>query len=138
MAGPRITAAVGTDYARLRFLAYRTEGGAPIIAIGVHTVISISVILLFDDVGMIVEYAGLTLSMLGMAAIGGVFILRIREPELERTYRVPGYPYIPLIALVISAWMLVASVQYKPESLGVSLATLALGPLTWFLVRNRV
>ena len=136
MAGPRVTAAVGEDYPRLRWLAYRSSGGAPIAAIGLHTCISVVTILFFDDVGVIVEYAGLTLSIIAMLAVGGVIVLRFREPDLERSYRVPGYPWVPLVSLGITGWMLVASIRYRPESLSVSLFTLGIGPIIWWICKT--
>lgn len=39
-----------------------------------------------------------------------VFILRKREPDLERPYRVPGYPVIPAIAILGGIFILVTTV----------------------------
>lgn len=35
--------------------------------------------------------------------IGAIFILRRRHPDMERPYKVPGYPLIPLISLIANA-----------------------------------
>ena len=35
--------------------------------------------------------------------LGAVFILRKLEPDKRRPYRVPGYPVLPAIALVMNA-----------------------------------
>jgi ethanolamine permease len=40
--------------------------------------------------------------------------LRRREPELERPFRAPLYPFFPLTALTIAAVSLIAIVYYNP------------------------
>ena len=35
--------------------------------------------------------------------IGAIFILRRKHPDMERPYKVPGYPLIPLISLIANA-----------------------------------
>jgi APA family basic amino acid/polyamine antiporter len=51
-------------------------------------------------------------------AIAGIFLLRRREPELARPYRVWGYPVTPLLFIAISLVYLVTLVGERPiESL---------------------
>jgi ethanolamine permease len=37
-----------------------------------------------------------------------VLVLRKKEPDLDRPFKVPLYPYLPVIALVVSSIALVA------------------------------
>lgn len=46
-------------------------------------------------------------------AFVGVILLRIREPELERPYKVPLYPYIPLIAIFGGSFIIVNTLLTK-------------------------
>jgi APA family basic amino acid/polyamine antiporter len=39
--------------------------------------------------------------------IGAIFILRRKHPDMERPYKVPGYPLIPLISLIANAIFLI-------------------------------
>ena len=41
-----------------------------------------------------------------------VFVLRWREPELDRPFRIPGYPIPPVIFCLVCAYMLYSSVDY--------------------------
>lgn len=43
-----------------------------------------------------------------------LFVLRRREPTLPRPFRVPGYPVVPAMALVLLAVSLVAMVWFNP------------------------
>jgi amino acid transporter len=64
------------------------------------------------------------------AAIAGVLILRHREPDTERPFRVPLYPLPPLLFLALSIWMLISTFQYKWQA---SLGSLALVLIAWLL-----
>ncbi len=37
----------------------------------------------------------------------GIFVLRRREPDLPRPYRTWGYPFVPAVFVLLSAWLLV-------------------------------
>jgi APA family basic amino acid/polyamine antiporter len=136
MAGPRVLTTVGEDYHCLRFLSFRRLSGAPVVAVVIQSIFTVFVLVVVDDLDAILEYAGLTLSMLGGLAVLGVFVLRIKEPDLHRPYKVPGYPVVPIVAVGMVAWMLIASVDYRPMSLMVSLLTLCGGFLLWLLVHR--
>ncbi len=45
-----------------------------------------------------------------------LFVLRRREPETPRPYRVPGYPWVPALFCASSAFMLYASLSYAIEN----------------------
>ena len=44
-----------------------------------------------------------------------LFVLRLREPNLDRPYRVPLYPVLPLIFVLSCGFMLVRSTLYAIE-----------------------
>ena len=44
-----------------------------------------------------------------------VFILRKREPDLNRPYRVPFYPIIPIIAILGGLFILVTTLMTQPR-----------------------
>ena len=49
-------------------------------------------------------------------AVGAVFVLRRRHPDLERPYRTAGYPVVPIVFLIASVLMLGNSVIETPAS----------------------
>ena len=73
-------------------------------------------------------FGALTLYILSMIT---VLALRKKEPELERPFRVPFYPYFPLIALGIAVVSLVAMVTLNILLAGIYFALLGLAYL-WF------
>lgn len=74
-------------------------------------------------IGIIAVCSGTTQQLIVLSALGAVvmyvlsmvslFVLRKKEPELERPFRAPFYPFFPVIALVLSLVCLVAIVVYN-------------------------
>jgi ethanolamine permease len=60
-----------------------------------------------DQIITISSLGAVTLYVFGMIT---VFALRRKEPDLERPYRTPGYPFTPLLALAVGIVCLVAMV----------------------------
>jgi ethanolamine permease len=73
------------------------------------------------EVITIAVFGALTLYIFSMAAL---LRLRKREPELERPFRVPLYPVLPVTALIIALVSLVAMVVYNPALALIYLALL--------------
>lgn len=62
-----------------------------------------------------------------VAVVVGVVLLRRRRPDLDRPYRVPGYPYVPLIFVAVSLAMVGAAVWQRPVSGLISFGTILAG-----------
>ncbi len=56
-----------------------------------------------------------------------LFVLRVRDPETPRPFRVPAYPWVPLLFCATCAYMVQAAVLYAGSLTLVGLAPLALG-----------
>ena len=93
----------------------------------------VAALLLTASFEQIINYVQFSLTLCSMLAVIGVFVLRVRQPELPRPYRTWGYPVTPLIFLAISAWMLVFTwQQHRNESLA-GLGTLLVGLVLYFV-----
>lgn len=88
----------------------------------------------------------LTAAMITMAVFGAIvmyimsmlslFRLRRIEPGLERTFRAPGYPVVPGIALALAAVCLVAMIWFNPLIALIFLVFMAVG-FVYFLLTAR-
>jgi len=56
-------------------------------------------------------FGALTLYIVSMVSL---LVLRKKEPELERPFKVPMYPVFPVVALVIATVAFVAMTVYYP------------------------
>jgi APA family basic amino acid/polyamine antiporter len=69
-----------------------------------------------------------------------VFVFRRRMPEAARPYRAWGYPVVPVLFLLVTAWLLGNTLWATPRQALVGLGLIALGlPVYWYWSRyNRV
>jgi APA family basic amino acid/polyamine antiporter len=62
-----------------------------------------------------------------------VFVLRFRAPDLPRPYKTLGYPVVPLIFVMVAAWLVINTLVNRPVQSVAGLALIALGlPVYWY------
>ena len=130
--GARSNYALGRDWPLLGFLGRWDEAsGSPRTAMLVQGGIALALVA-FGAVGKagfkgLVEYSlpvfwGFFL-LVGVA----VFVLRVKEPDAPRPFRVPGYPVVPAIFVATCAYLLYSSVTYHRTNALWGLGVLAIG-----------
>lgn len=135
--GPRVLQVMAEDYPFLKFLAKKTKAGAPARAIYFQLAI-VLILILTSTFEKLMTYLGFTLSLFTAAAVLGVIVLRIREPQIERPFRAWGYPITPIVFLLIQIWAIIFVVKERPTQSLYGFMTLILGLLVYFLfARNR-
>jgi basic amino acid/polyamine antiporter, APA family len=115
--GPRVSQVMGEDMRLLRFLSEKSQRGTPVYAILLQFVISFFMILTstFESV---LTYAGFTLNLFTFLTVLGIFIHRYKFKDVERPYKTWGYPYVPIIYLLVILLTLIYLVYQRPyESL---------------------
>ena len=132
LAGPRALQAVGEDYRTMRWLAKSTKDGVPWFAISFQSAIAI-LFILTSTFKTILVFAGAMLAFNSLLAIIGLFVLRWRQPDLPRPYKTWGYPFVPLIYLLITAVTLVFVVIDSPKAALGGLGLILLGFIVWAL-----
>lgn len=130
--GPRVSVAMGEDWALLRFLARRTKGGVPAIALLAQSGIAVALILT-SNFDAILKYIQFSLTISSSLAVVGIYVLRARRPDLPRPCRCWGYPVTPAIFLAVSLWMLWFTVVGSPLESLAGLATISLGLIVYAL-----
>jgi len=103
--GPRIMQIMGEDHKLLSFLKIKDNKNIPRNAFWLQLFLSFLFIVTasFEQVLM---YAGITLIITTTLTVISLFILRYKEPLLDRPYKVWGYPITPLIYLMVNVWIL--------------------------------
>ena len=91
MTGPRIYDRMGRDHPRLALLAGSREGRGPVRAILLQTAVAL-VLTLSATFDLLLTYIGFTLTLSSGLTLAGVFVLRHREPDLERPLSRLGTP----------------------------------------------
>ncbi|HYY42542.1 MAG TPA: hypothetical protein VE775_07390, partial [Pyrinomonadaceae bacterium] len=58
-------------------------------------------------------------------------------PHAERPYRTWGYPVVPVVFLLVTAWLIGNTVMTSPKQSLIGLGLIALGlPVYWYWSRN--
>ena len=80
-----------------------------------------------DGVKSMVEYLAPVFWLFFLLVGVSLFVLRHREPNAERPFRVPFYPVTPFIFCLSSAYLLYASLSYHGVHALAGVVVLALG-----------
>lgn len=131
MAGPRVTEAMGSDFRTFRLLTTRVGGSGPLYALGLQAALTIYFILAanyFTILGLI----GFLLTLFSGLTVLGLFIARSRAKEPYTGFKVPLYPVVPAIYLVLAGFMGYSSVVGNLNAVLIGTLTLvvALGIFT--------
>ena len=64
---------------------------------------------------------------------GAVIVLRVRNPELKRAYRVPGYPIVPVVFILVALALLGNTLLTSPRESGIGLLIIGFGVPVYYL-----
>ena len=113
--GARISYAMGSDYRMFRALgAWHPRLGTPAAALLVQGIIAAILLLALESYVNAVLYTAAIVYSFYLASTLAVMVLRGKEPGVERPYRVPAYPWIPLAFAATCAFLIYNAVSYKP------------------------
>ncbi len=87
--------------------------------------------------GDLLEYATFASLLFYILTIGGIFILRKNEPNIERPYKAFGYPVIPALYILITTAICIDLLIYKPTSAGFGLGIVLLGIPIYYLTNKK-
>lgn len=136
MAGPRVIQMIGEDFPLLAALGKTNASGIP--ARAIYTQCFITLLFIFSSTfESVLVFSGFTLALNTLATVSSIFVLRWREPTLERPYRTFLFPLPPLIFLGLTGWTLWFVMTTRPVEALFSLALIASGLLAyWFFLRG--
>lgn len=110
--------------------------GTPVQATVMEIVIAI-IMMIVSNPDRLSDIAIFSVYIFYIQAFFAVFILRRRNKGEKRPYNVPLYPFIPLLAIVGSGYVVISTIIDNPkDSLFAILLTLIGLPLYWFLKRK--
>ncbi len=133
---PRVGLALAQDGLAFRPMARVSREGAPRAALLVSTAIVLAVAPLGSFQSLILVIMWIVLAVDGLVILG-LFRLRRAHPEWPRPFRVPFYPALPALILVVYAALLVGVTISYPGLSAVAATVLGvLGLVGWLRVRS--
>jgi basic amino acid/polyamine antiporter, APA family len=144
LVGARSNYAAGKDWMLLSFMArWRDENNTPVVGFLLQTVIALALIVFGafekDGFSTMVEFTSPVFWFFFMLSGIALFVLRSRDTQTPRPFRVPLYPVVPAIFVVTCAYLFYSSVSYaRSQNAGyVALVVMATGLVVWLIVRSR-
>lgn len=137
--GARTNYALGRDFPLFSFLHHwSARGGAPVTALLFQGAVALGLIVLGSQQGVqtAVDYLSPVFWLFFLLTGITLFILRRREPDADRPFRVPLYPLTPLLFCLTCAYMLYSSIMYAGTGALAGLGILALGVPFLFFARR--
>jgi APA family basic amino acid/polyamine antiporter len=136
LTGARTTFAFGRDFPIFSALG-RWRGGSPVNALLTQGAIALALVLLGSitrsGFATMVEYTAPVFWFFFLLTGLSLFVLRAREPDTPRPFRVPLYPLTPIVFCLTSAYLLYASVMHTGIGALAGVAVLAIGvPVLWY------
>ncbi|WP_229493690.1 APC family permease [Massilia arenae] len=147
--GARTSYAMGLDWKKLGRLAeWDSERGTPTVAMTVQCVAALALVATGAALGggfkSMVEFTAPVFWLFFLLTGISLFVLRWREPNVPRPFKVPLYPVLPLLFCASCAYMLWSSLSYVySQQLGglnaawIGVAVLAIGVVLLLLLRSK-
>lgn len=140
--GARSNYALGQDFQPFNFLGrWSDRGGTPANALLVQGVIALALVLLGtltrNGFQTMVDYTAPVFWFFFLLTGISLIVLRVREPEIPRPFRVPLYPLIPILFCTTCVYLLYSSLTYANVGAFVGLAVLIVGALLLLIIRRQ-
>ena len=136
LTGPRIYYAMAQD--RVFFPALgrvRSASGVPANSVWLQAAIA-AFLVLSASFEALLFYIGFTLSLFAALSVAGLLVLRRRLGPPD-TFRVPLYPWVPLLFIGSNAWIIIFSLAGDPWRAMPGALTLAVGAALYWVFRRR-
>ena len=136
--GARISYALGVDHRSFRPLGKWSQVlGTPVWALVVQGTLSLAIVLVAGSFIDTILYTAPLVWLFFLATAFSVIVLRRREPDMPRPYKVMAYPLSPLVFAAFCVFMLFSSTAYaigrKPLGLLFLVGILLLGVMVYWL-----
>lgn len=126
LAGSRLYATMAKDGVFFPGAAKLNKNGVPGVALWTQAAWA-SILCLSGSYGALLDYTIFASLLFYILTIGGIYVLRRKEPDTPRPYKVWGYPFTPAIYVLLATAIAVDLLLFKTENAGWGLGIVALG-----------
>lgn len=135
LAGARVYYAMANDGLFFRSVGTVNQHNTPRAALWVQCLVA-SVLCLSGTYGQLLDFLVFGVVMFYILTIVGLFLLRFQRPDMERPYRVFGYPVLPGLYLLLALFLEVQLLRYKPQFTWPGLVIILSGVPVYWLWQN--
>lgn len=96
------------------------------------TVITVTATIFLPNFNVLTDIGSYVIWVFYTMAFVGIFILRKRWPDAERFYKVPMYPFIPIIGVLGGVFVIISTTIYQPRIALLSIVLVLIGLPIYF------
>ncbi|MGM9508070.1 APC family permease [Larkinella sp. GY13] len=132
LSGARLYYAMAKEGLFLKTAAQLNKNSVPGIALWLQCGWA-SILCLSGTYGDLLDYCTFTSLVFYIITIGGLFLLRRKEPDAERPYKAFGYPLVPALYIVAGVTICLILLKEKTFNTGMGLLIAGLGVPIYFM-----
>jgi APA family basic amino acid/polyamine antiporter len=140
MSGARVYYAMAEDGIFFRSLAkVSPRWRTPVVSLIVQGIWSVALVL-SGRYDQLFTYVMFMMVLSYMVTVGAVFVLRRKMPDAPRPYRCTGYPWSPLLYIVLAGMWAINAVKEKPTETTYGILIVLLGVpfyLSWWMQKRK-
>lgn len=136
LSGARVYFAMAKDGLFIKQASSLNKHNVPQFAL-ITQAIWTSILTLSGSYGNLLDYVVIAVLIFYILTVVGVFILRKKQPHVERTYKVLGYPIVPIIYVLMATFICINLLIYKPEYTLPGIGIVLLGIPVYFLINKK-
>lgn len=96
-----------------------------------------SILALSGSYGDLLDYVVFAVLLFYILTVAGVIILRFKRPNENRPYKVPAYPIVPILYILLAGFVCINLLLFKPDYTFPGLGIVLLGIPVYFLVNRK-
>jgi basic amino acid/polyamine antiporter, APA family len=137
LSGARVYYAMANDGLFFKNIAKINKYSVPGIALVIQCIWA-SVLCISGKYSDLLDYVVFAVLLFYVLTVTGLFILRIKKPNLERPYKAFGYPVLPAMYIIIAIAICVDLLIFKPTYTWPGIIIVAFGIPVYFLMNGTV
>jgi APA family basic amino acid/polyamine antiporter len=135
LAGARLFSTMASDGLFFKAAGKLNKNGVPANALWAQAIWA-SILCLSGSYGDLLNYCTFASLLFYMVTVAGLLRLRKTAPDMQRPYKVVGYPVVPLLYLLLAGFVAVSLMVFEWKNSGVGLGIVALGIPVYYLIRS--
>lgn len=132
LTGARIAFAAGQDHLLFAwFNQINSVTKTPQRSLIIQGMLTSLAIIFSDDMLSVLMYTGIPYWLFSALMAYALFVLRKKDPDIERPFTTWGYPFVPIIFLIASLAMMISIAFDKSESTLIALVIFSIGSILY-------
>ena len=136
LSGARVYYTMAQDGMFLKAAQQLNKKGVPAKALWMQAIWA-SLLCLSGKYGDLLDFIIFTVLLFYILTIAGIFILRKKQPQLERPYKALGYPFIPFIYLLLASSICIILLITKTTFAGGGLLIVLIGLPIYYIIQKK-